>query len=71
VKQVLCIKLVNYRDKYTEMQHGQQNIKKSVFVVSLQLLSETLSILRKTERDVIKNIYRAFHNVLRDYKNVL
>jgi len=24
---MLCIKLVNYRDKYTEM-HGQQNIKK-------------------------------------------
>jgi len=27
VKQILCIKLVNYWDKYTEM-HGQQNIKK-------------------------------------------
>jgi len=26
VKQILCIKLVNYWDKYTEM-HGQQNIK--------------------------------------------
>ena len=26
VKQILCIKLVNYEDKYTEM-HGQQNIK--------------------------------------------
>ena len=23
---ILCIKLVNYRDKYTEM-HGQQNVK--------------------------------------------
>jgi hypothetical protein len=30
VKQVLCIKLVNYSDKYTEM-HGQQNIKISDF----------------------------------------
>jgi len=26
VKQILCIKLVKYRDKYTEM-HGQQNVK--------------------------------------------
>ena len=25
---MLCIKLVNYWDKYTEMQHGQQNVKK-------------------------------------------
>jgi len=23
----LCIKLVNYWDEYTEMQHGQQNLK--------------------------------------------
>ena len=28
VKQILCIKFVNYKDKYTEM-HGQQNIKPS------------------------------------------
>ena len=27
VKQILCIKLVTYWDKYTEM-HGQQNVKK-------------------------------------------
>ena len=26
VKQILCIKLVKYWDKYTEM-HGQQNVK--------------------------------------------
>jgi len=26
VKQILCIKLDNYWDKYTEM-HGQQNVK--------------------------------------------
>ena len=26
---MLCIKLVNYRDKYTEM-HGQQNVKSAV-----------------------------------------
>jgi len=24
---ILCIKLVNYQDKYTEMQHGQRNVK--------------------------------------------
>jgi len=30
VKQILCIKLVTYLDKYTEM-HGQQNIKKKSF----------------------------------------
>jgi len=28
VKQIFCIKLVNYWDKYTEMQDGQQNVKK-------------------------------------------
>ena len=31
VKQILCIKLDNYKDKYTEM-HGQQNIKTIAFV---------------------------------------
>jgi hypothetical protein len=28
VKQILCVKLVKYQDKYTEM-HGQQKVKKS------------------------------------------
>ena len=28
VKQILCIKLVNYRDKYNEIHGGQQNVKK-------------------------------------------
>ena len=32
VKQILCIKLVKYWDKYTEM-HGQQNVKKKVFYI--------------------------------------
>ena len=27
--QILCIKLVKYWDKYTEM-HGQQNVKKEI-----------------------------------------
>jgi len=31
VRQILCIKLVKYRDKYTEM-HGQQNV--SIFIVN-------------------------------------
>ena len=34
VKQILCIKLVNYWDKYTEMQHGQQNVKICNWVVT-------------------------------------
>jgi len=29
---ILCIKLVNYWDKYTEM-HGQQNIKKNAYSI--------------------------------------
>jgi len=29
LKYILCIKLVKYRDKYTEM-HGRQNVKKKV-----------------------------------------
>ena len=32
-KQILCIKLVEYWDKYTEM-HGQQNVKKKFLRVS-------------------------------------
>ena len=32
VKPILCIKLVKYRDKYTEMQHGQQNVKIAVMI---------------------------------------
>ena len=31
---ILCIKLVNYWDKYTEMQHGQQNVKICNWVVT-------------------------------------
>jgi hypothetical protein len=31
---------------------------KCVFRVSLQLLSETFFILRRTERDIIENVYR-------------
>ena len=32
VKQILCIRLVNYEDKYAEM-HGQQNIKKIIMML--------------------------------------
>ena len=35
-----------------------------VFCFSLQLLSETFLILRRTERDMIKNVYRSSCNVL-------
>ena len=31
---ILCIKLVNYWDKYTEM-HGQQNVKKTTYIIYL------------------------------------
>ena len=30
---------------------------KCVFLLSLQLLSETFLVLRRTERDIIKNVY--------------
>ena len=36
---------------------------KCVFRVSLQLLSETFHILRKTERDVIHKMYHHHHHV--------
>jgi hypothetical protein len=36
---------------------------KFVFWFSLQLLSETFLILRRTERDMIKNVYWASRNV--------
>ena len=32
VKQILCIRLVNYEDKDTEI-HGQQNIKKRIMML--------------------------------------
>jgi len=38
VKQILCIELVNYWDKYTEM-HGQQNVKKKLHVVHIKIVS--------------------------------
>ena len=41
--------------------HGQQNIKKtrSVFWLSLKLLSETYLILRRTQPDMIITVYRS------------
>jgi len=40
VKQILCIKLVKYWDKYTEM-HGQQNVKKIYFMCSVWISEQT------------------------------
>ena len=37
---------------------------KCVFWFSVQLLSETFLILRRTERDIIKNVYRCACKVL-------
>ena len=34
---ILCIKLVNYRDKYTEM-HGQQNVK-TIYLVMPKIIN--------------------------------
>ena len=46
VKQILCIKLVKYWDEYTEMQHGQQNVKTGELCWTLKMeaaeCSETL-----------------------------
>jgi len=36
VKQILCIKLVKYRDKYTEI-HGQQNVKKKILYIYVRM----------------------------------
>jgi len=52
---MLCIKLVNYYDKYTEM-HGQQNNKICVSIFSTTL-SETFLILRSMEWHMIENVY--------------
>jgi len=45
---VLCIKLVNYWDKYAEM-HGQQNAKKKQLLVNLAhiFLSFSKQMLKK------------------------
>jgi len=38
VKQILCIKLVKYWDKYTAM-HGQQNVKKEIVCFLVRSIS--------------------------------
>ena len=62
VKQILCIKLVKYWDKYTEMQHGQQNVNKKKTAESRNFLRElflgmslskfSLSLLSETSEHV-------------------
>ena len=42
VKQILCIKLVKYSDKYTEM-HGQQNFKKTKIIVGINVAKKRVS----------------------------
>ena len=46
-------------DKLTDLRKKKRLNTKCVFWFSLQLLSETFLILRRTERDIIKNLYRS------------
>jgi len=47
VKQILCIKLVKYWNKYTEM-HGQQNVKKLLTLfTTIGYYNTTLRLLTK------------------------
>jgi len=48
----------NYLINGTILEKKSLNIK-CVFRIFLKLLSETFFILRRTERDMIKNIYRS------------
>jgi len=58
VKQILCIKLVKYCDKYTEM-HGQQNVKK---IFPLSFPRQTLYAFLI----LVTNITRPAHLILLD-----
>ena len=55
IKHILCIKLVKYRDKYTEM-HGQQNIKKYIiyiYIIILALNTTGTSVLKLKWRKIL------------------
>jgi len=49
VKKILCNKLVNYYDKYTEM-HGQQNVK-------INMLVEVTTIVVLTQAILVKRVF--------------
>ena len=63
---MLCIKLINYWDKYTEM-HGQQNVKKSnvcllqpksylKYLCLVQLITTVVCLLYKHLKEAFKTI---------------
>jgi len=60
VSSVACASL-QYFSTLFDKRHDFQKLlnTKCVFLLSLQLLSETNLILRITERDMIKNVYRS------------
>jgi len=49
--------VVRFRCSLNFLERISKNRQKSVFLFPLQLLSETFLILRRTERDMIKNVY--------------
>ena len=59
---MLCIKLFNYWDKYTEM-HGQQNVKNKYKMrfskFYLQHFFEASLILRRIQQDIAINTHRS------------
>ena len=59
MKQILCIKLVKYLDKYTEM-HGQENVK------TLAVLMEKISYYKNNANDCYKasNLHVTFQFIL-------
>jgi len=48
---ILCIKLVNYWDKYTEM-HGQQNVKKNIY-----LYMQVFGFLQWNNRELMQSYF--------------
>ena len=67
-RDIYCISTVN-RQNFPTLSHKLHYFRKKslntkcVFWFSLQLLFETFLILRKTERDIIKNVYRSWCEV--------
>jgi len=56
---MLCIKLVKYWDKYTEM-HGQQNVKKKVLLFSMVFNCTLISIYVILPNDLPIILFKMF-----------